>query len=148
MLYFLLTTLLNTWHTLDTSKKMLSEFSISPTFHIILNGPHPAAWQNHTYLSKLSSDGAIPDYSLLCAPTHFHSSSSIAFVTFCLCTHLFSFLGWKLSGDQDWFITTCLLYGAKHMADNKCTLNWAHGSTLGIVKFQNKKSYKLYFLII
>lgn len=142
------------------SKKMLNEFSICPTFHTTLNGPHSAAWQNHPYSSKLSSDEATPD-DLLCAPTNCHCTSSIAFITS-------NFIGHWLVYMPFLFIRLKALWGPKLIYYylfmglrtwqilSKCTLNWTrncwrnswtHGSTVGIVKFQNKNSYKFCIIL-
>lgn len=108
--------------------------------------PHSAAWHSYTYLSELSSNEAI-FYPFLCTPTNFHWTYSTAFVTLFRVHALFirlkapwgpRLIYYYLMGLSTWQIL------------NKCALNWTHncwgnswthGSTFGIVLFQNKNSY-------
>lgn len=122
--------------------------------------PHYSKWAPFHYLTKSNlpfkaSKEAIPDNPFLWALTNCHCTSttiwhSLIYISYdidlCLCLFIRSKALWGPS-----LMATSLFYWTKYMAGNKCTLNWSynhwrnswtHGSTLVIIKFQNKNSYK------
>lgn len=83
LLYFLVTTLITTWHMFSGKQNFISllwkmhknawrikkaEWMLNMPYFIALNS---SSQQNHAYLSKLSSDEAVPDKPLLCSPKTF-----------------------------------------------------------------------------